>query len=82
MNLVPHQAFYDMLGFSKNQKTNVINLKRSAEARAEYILRKMDTDNNGVLSEDEFMRGCIEDDELSEILLMDATVNKTIFSLL
>ncbi|CAG0912728.1 unnamed protein product [Notodromas monacha] len=57
------QAIYDMLGAnSANRPAD------SAEARAKIIFERMDENHDGQLTEEEFLHGCMEDEELSKIL--------------
>ena len=39
-----------------------------ADERARKIFRRMDVNRDGLLTEEEFLRGCLEDDELSMLL--------------
>jgi len=57
------QAIYNMLGPSSTSKP-----KDSAEERARIIFSKMDVNNDGHLTEDEFLNGCLGDETLSKIL--------------
>jgi hippocalcin-like protein 1 len=43
----------------------------SPEARTEEIFEKMDENHDGVLSKEEFMRGCMADKQLYSMLLAD-----------
>lgn len=57
-------AIYNMLGsavLTRSQDT--------AEERASKIFARMDTNNDGALTMEEFLNGCMEDEELSKILL-------------
>jgi len=56
------QAIYDMLGAGATKPTD------SAEERAKNIFSRMDENGDGHLTEDEFLRGCLQDDELSKML--------------
>lgn len=57
------QAIYDMLGAcSSNRPAD------SAEERAKNIFAKMDENNDGQLTQDEFLKGCLQDEELSKML--------------
>lgn len=40
----------------------------SAEERAKNIFSKMDENNDGQLTQDEFLKGCLQDEELSKML--------------
>ncbi|KAB7505683.1 hypothetical protein Anas_01379, partial [Armadillidium nasatum] len=56
-------AIYDMLG------TNSANRPAdSAEERAKAIFQKMDENNDGNLTQEEFLKGCLQDEELSKML--------------
>lgn len=56
----------------RNEKQeNTINLlfvADSAEERAKNIFAKMDENNDGQLTQDEFLKGCLQDEELSKML--------------
>lgn len=52
--------------------SNVADL--SPEARAEEIFEKMDENGDGVLTREEFMKGCMEDSQLKAMLLADEPV--------
>ena len=57
------KAIYDMLGAcSSNRPAD------SAEERAKNIFAKMDENNDGQLTQDEFLKGCLQDEELSKML--------------
>ncbi|XP_050465734.1 neuronal calcium sensor 2 isoform X1 [Cataglyphis hispanica] len=57
------QAIYDMLGAcSSNRPAD------SAEERAKNIFAKMDENNDGQLTQEEFLKGCLQDEELSKML--------------
>lgn len=56
------QAIYDMLGAGATKPTD------SAEERAKNIFQRMDENGDGHLTEEEFLRGCLQDDELSKML--------------
>ncbi|XP_016908392.2 neuronal calcium sensor 2 isoform X2 [Apis cerana] len=57
------QAIYDMLGAcSSNRPAD------SAEERAKNIFARMDENNDGQLTEEEFLKGCLQDEELSKML--------------
>ena len=56
------QAIYDMLGAGATKPTD------SAEERAKNIFSRMDENGDGHLTEEEFLRGCLQDDELSKML--------------
>ena len=54
-----------MLGADEN------NVDMSPQARTDEIFAKMDENKDGVLSRDEFMRGCMADKQLYSMLLAD-----------
>ena len=56
------QVIYDML---REDATEPMSM---AEERARKIFRRMDVNRDGQLTEEEFLRGCLEDDELSKLL--------------
>lgn len=61
--LLGPQAIYDMLGAcSSNRPAD------SAEERAKNIFAKMDENNDGQLTQEEFLKGCLQDEELSKML--------------
>ena len=45
-----------------------ITIQDAASERAARIFSILDVDANGELTEDEFLRGCLEDDELVGLL--------------
>merc|ERR1711993_210222 len=55
------QAIYDMLGAGATKPTD------SAEECAKNIFSRMDENGDGHLTEEEFLRGCLQDDELSQM---------------
>ena len=57
------QAIYDMLGATAKKPTE------SAKQRAKDIFTRMDKDQDGGLTIDEFLEGCLNDEELSKILV-------------
>ncbi|KAF5292113.1 hypothetical protein FQA39_LY14068 [Lamprigera yunnana] len=58
-----HKAIYDMLGAcSSNRPAD------TAEERAKNIFAKMDENNDGQLTQEEFLKGCLQDEELSKML--------------
>ncbi|CAB0039701.1 unnamed protein product [Trichogramma brassicae] len=60
---IDFKAIYDMLGAcSSNRPAD------SAEERAKNIFAKMDENNDGQLTQDEFLKGCLQDEELSKML--------------
>ena len=42
--------------------------RESAEVRARTIFEKMDENNDGHLSQEEFLNGCLQDEDLSKML--------------
>lgn len=62
-HITPLQAIYDMLGACSSNKP-----ADSAEDRAKNIFAKMDENNDGQLTQDEFLKGCLQDEELSKML--------------
>jgi len=58
------QAIYDMLGNSLVASQP----RESAEVRAKTIFEKMDENNDGHLSQEEFLKGCLQDEDLSKML--------------
>jgi len=49
--------------------TNAANRPQdSAEERAKSIFAKMDENGDGQLTQDEFLKGCLQDEELSKML--------------
>ena len=57
------QAIYDMLG------ANIRQPEESTEERASKIFSRMDQDQDGGLTLEEFLEGCLKDEELSKILV-------------
>ena len=57
------QAIYDMLGNSSSSRP-----PDTAEERAKSIFARMDENGDGKLTEDEFLKGCLQDEELSKML--------------
>lgn len=58
------QAIYNMLGSAVTSRS-----PDTAEERALKIFKKMDANGDGALTQEEFLSGCLEDEELSKILL-------------
>merc|ERR1711890_61707 len=56
------KSIYDMLGAGAVKPTD------TAEERAKNIFNRMDENNDGSLTEEEFLKGCLQDDELSKML--------------
>ena len=61
--MVFSQAIYEMLG--NNAANKPVD---SADQRAKIIFNKMDENKDGHLTEEEFLNGCMQDEELSKIL--------------
>ena len=59
------QAIYDMLGAGATKPTD------SAEERAKNIFSRMDENGDGHLTEEEFLSGCLQDDELLNMLALN-----------
>ena len=57
------QAIYDMLGNSSSSRP-----PDTAEERAKSIFARMDENGDGKLTEEEFLKGCLQDEELSKML--------------
>ena len=57
------QAIYDMLGTNSSNRP-----QDSAEERAKSIFAKMDENGDGQLTQEEFLKGCLQDEELSKML--------------
>lgn len=57
------QAIYDMLGACSASMPS-----DSAGDRAKNIFAKMDENNDGQLTQEEFLKGCLQDEELSKML--------------
>ena len=47
---------------------NVIETILFCKSRAKNIFTRMDENGDGSLTEEEFLRGCLQDDELSKML--------------
>jgi Ca2+-binding EF-hand superfamily protein len=62
------EAIYDLLGEEKNRKG-----ENSPHERVKTIMAKLDKDNNGYLSESEFVEGCINDPVLLSLLAPNAS---------
>ena len=56
------QAIYGMLHEDATKPTS------AADERAKKIFRRMDENGDGQITGEEFLRGCLEDDELSKLL--------------
>ena len=56
------QAIYGMLNKDATEPMS------DSDERARKIFRRMDVNRDGLLTEEEFLRGCLEDDELSKLL--------------
>ena len=61
------QAIYDMLGAGAVKPTN------TADERAKNIFNRMDENNDGHLTEEGFLKGCLQDAELSKMLAPNVT---------
>ena len=57
------EAIYGMWCEDSTEPTTI-----SAKERAMKIFRRMDENEDGHLTEEEFLQGCLEDDELSKLL--------------
>lgn len=60
------EAIYDLLGEEHRKGEN------SPSERVKTIMNKLDKDQNGYLSEDEFVSGCLEDSILRSMLAPNA----------
>ena len=60
------EAIYDLLGEEHRKGDN------SPSERVKIIMNKLDKDQNGYLSEDEFVNGCLEDPILRSLLAPNA----------
>lgn len=58
------EAIYEMLG----TVTHGPNAAEAPAERARRIFDKMDSNRDGVLSRQEFIQGCLEDSDLSDLL--------------
>ena len=56
------QAIYDMLG------ADATKLSDTAKEKAKNIFKRMDENHDGSLTEEEFLKGCLQDDELTKML--------------
>ena len=61
------EAIYDIIGTKLINQTIV-----TPDTRAKNIFKKMDLDGDGFVTKDEFMKGCLQDDELLNILACNA----------
>ena len=61
------QAIYGMLNKDATEPMS------DSDERARKIFRRMDVNRDGLLTEEEFLRGCLEDDELSKLLAPNVT---------
>ena len=59
------QAIYNMVGPSMNDK------EETPKKRTEDIFAKMDENKDGVLSKPEFIKGCMSDEFLYQMLTAD-----------
>ena len=68
------QSIYDLIGLSDklNEQTKEHNIQNDSieppMVRTEQIFQKMDLDLNGVISEHEFINGCLQDKFLYQML--------------
>ncbi len=60
------QAIYNMVGASVNSETD-----DTPERRTKDIFAKMDENQDGVLSREEFIKGCMSDEFLFQMLTAD-----------
>ncbi len=58
-------ALFDLKGVSKDLRKN----ENSAGSRAKAIFQKFDKNHDQILSEDEFVNGCLEDQVVLSVLL-------------
>ena len=76
------KSIYDLIGLNDkkptedgqkpdNDATNEDGIKESAISRTEQIFLRMDFDKNGVITESEFIQGCLQDRFLQQILTAD-----------
>ena len=56
------QSIYDMLG------SDTLEADKNARNRAKLVFGKLDTDGDKRLTEEEFIKGCLENDELKSLL--------------
>ena len=61
------QAIYNMVGSALSET----NEEDSPENRTKGIFNKMDLNKDGVLSKDEFIKGCMSDQFLYQMLTAD-----------
>ena len=65
------EAIYDIIGTKLINQTIV-----TPDTRAKNIFKKMDLDGDGFVTKDEFMKGCLQDDELISILACNGSQNQ------
>ena len=65
-----YQAIYDIIG------TGVTRPIYTADERAMIIFSRVDQNGDGLVTKDEFIRGCLQDDELYKILACDGAQNR------
>ena len=65
-----YQAIYDIIG------TGVTRPIYTADERAMIIFSRVDQNGDGLVTKDEFIRGCLQDDELYKILACDGDQNR------
>jgi len=56
--------FQALYAYGKGSRPSDVYLSQVVE-----IMRRLDTNRNGVLSKDEFVRGCMSDPEIAKLLL-------------
>ena len=54
--------------FETKEKLNLLKWQEAAAERAEKIFGVLDVNSDGELNEDEFIRGCLDDDDLVNLL--------------
>jgi hypothetical protein len=83
------QSIYDLIGLNQHEEQaapNNVKLEVRGEnnsevkvespmIRTEQIFEKMDMDKNGVISEYEFINGCLQDKYLYQMLTADYSEN-------
>jgi len=58
-----------------NSKENADGTVETPQIRTEQIFQKMDLDKNGVITENEFINGCLQDKFLYQMLTADYSEN-------
>ena len=80
-NIFYFKSIYDLIGLSDKKpapgKGNTQNttIQETAIVRTEKIFSKMDADKNGVITESEFINGCLQDKFLYQMLTSDYSEN-------